>query len=288
MVEGTAARSNREPMGQKDMRIGTAEHEALDRDGYVLLGGAFTRQRVQSLREGVADLLERARGGACTIPWIDAAAGVPDRIGHMMHPDKYHPAWGQWLADDVAADLEALLQGPARHSLFGMLAGGAGHGYRMAWHRDIGKPGASDEADFLRRHHGRLIQFNAPLLEGDNFLHVVPGSHVRASTAEEIAAARAGVAGTIAAGIEVRLEPGDILYYNANLWHRGWNPDGHPRQTLHAAYWKAEYPVMIHEHGQQEALGAAAHLQRLPPQTRQLIQRYLDAHADAPKSLLDL
>ena len=270
------------------MRIGTQQHEAFDRDGFLLLRGVFSRQRIQSLRIGVEQLIARARTGACEIRWLDEAAGIPDRISHMMHPDKYDAAWGEWLAEDVVQDLQALLGGPVRHSLFGMLASGAGRGYRMAWHRDIGKPGAADEAAFLQRHHGHVIQFNAPVLATDTFLQVVPGSHLRASTAQEIAAAGAGVDGDIAAGIEVCLQPGDMLYYNANLWHRGWNPSGQPRWTLHAAYWKSEYPVMKHEHGQQQALQSAAHLQRLPGSARQLIQRYLDAYTDDPKSLLDL
>lgn len=270
------------------MRIGTAEHESLDRDGFLLLHGVFSQQRLHSLRQGVGQLIKRGQAGDCQIPWIDAEAGIPNRISHMMHPDKYEPAWGDWLAEDVLADLEALLGGPARHSLFGMLASGAGHGYRMAWHRDIGKPGATDEEAFLRRHHGQVIQFNAPLAATDTFLHVVPGSHLRASTAEEIAAAAAGNDGVIEAGIEVCLEPGDILYYNANLWHRGWNPEGLLRWTLHAAYWKTDYPVMKHEHGQREALLSPGHLQRLPTPTRRLIESYLDMYTDDPPGLLDL
>ncbi len=270
------------------MRIGATERATLDRDGFLLLRGAFSPQRMEALQQGIRQLVERGRRGDCELPWIDAAAGLPNRISHMMHPDKFEPAWGEWLDEDVAPDLEALLGGPARHSLFGMLAGGGGHGYRLAWHRDIGKPGAPDEEQFLQRHHGRLIQFNAPVAATDSFLHVVPGSHLRASTAEEIAAAAAGDAGTIGAGVEVCLEPGDILYYNANLWHRGWNPSGLLRWTLHAAYWKAEYPVMRHEHGQQEALQTADHMQRLPGMARQFVQRYLDACTDDPPDLRDL
>jgi hypothetical protein len=270
------------------MRIGDNEIEALNRDGFLLMAGAFSQQRVQSLRDGVSRMIQRGQSGACELRWIDEAAGLPERTSHMMHPDKYDSAWGQWLAEDVIDDMEALLGGPARHSLFGMLASGGGRDYRMAWHRDIGKPGASDEEAYLRRFHGHSIQFNAPVLTADSFLHVVPGSHLRASTEQEITAASTGIDGNIAGGIVVRLEPGDILYYNANLWHRGWNPDGLQRWTMHAAYWKAEYPVMTHEQGQQQALQTPGHLQSMPAQSRLLLQRYIDACDDNPKSLQEL
>jgi nicotinamide N-methyltransferase len=266
-------------------RIGAAEHEALDRDGFLLLRGVFDEERLLSLRSGVDDLIARARAGECRLRWIDEDAGIPDRISHMMHPDKYQPAWGEWISEDVVGHMEALLGGPVRHSLFGMLASGGGRDYRMAWHRDLGKPGAVDELDSLRRHHGQCVQFNAPIAATDAYLHVVPGSHLRPSTTQEIAASRSGVEGEIAAGIEVRLEPGDILYYNANLWHRGWNPEGCWRWTMHAAYWKAGCPVMTHERGQRQAMLSTGHLERLPQRARQLVQRYLDVDAQDPKSL---
>ena len=266
-------------------RIGADEHEALHRDGFLLLQGVFDTQRLRSLRDGVDHLIARARTGACQLRWIDVDACIPDRISHMMHPDKYEAAWGEWIAEDVVDDLEALLRGPVRHSLFGMLASGGGRDYRMAWHRDLGKPGAADEEDHLRRFHGHHVQFNAPIAATDTYLHVVPGSHLRPSTAEEIAASRAGVDGEIGAGIEVRLEPGDILYYDANLWHRGWNPQGSQRWTMHAAYWKAGRALMSHEDGQHQALQSAGHLERMPERLRQLVQRYLDADVEAPKSL---
>lgn len=266
-------------------RIGADEDEAFHRDGFLLLQGVFDEERLLTLRAGVDSLIARARAGECELRWIDADAGIPDRISHMMHPGRYESAWGEWVAEDVVDDMESLLRGPVRHSLFGMLASGGGRDYRMAWHRDLGKPGAADEQDYLRRHHGNHVQFNAPIAATDTYLHVVPGSHLRPSTTQEIAAARSGVDGEISAGIEVRLEPGDILYYDANLWHRGWNPEGRQRWTMHAAYWKADRPVMTHEHGQHQALLSPGHLEGMPRRARQLVQRYLDADVEDPKSL---
>lgn len=269
-------------------RISADHLRQLRDDGYVLLRGAFGADRVAQLRAAVEQLVRRARAGACALRWLDEAAGIPDRISHMLHPDKYEPAFGAWLDEGVAADLEGLLGVPARHSLFGLLASGAGRPYRLAWHRDLGKPGAPDEVEYLRAHHGRCIQLNAPVLAADPFLHVVPGSHLRASTAEEIAVAAAGVAPPPMPGaVVVELEPGDILYYDANLWHRGWNPTGERRWTLHAAFWRADAPVMAHEHGQRDALTAAGHLERLPGRTRDLVQRYLDNYPETPRRLQD-
>jgi nicotinamide N-methyltransferase len=263
-----------------------AEKRSFDGQGYVILRQVFDPQRVQALRAAVEGLVERALAGQVELRWIDQERGIPERISHLLHPDKFDPAYAQWLDQDLALHLEALV-GPVRHSLFGMLAGGGGQPYLQGWHRDLGKPGDPDEEGFLRRFHGRSVQFNAPLLPGDHFLNIVPASHLRASTPAEIAASKAGDQAQMPEAMVVEVEPGDIVYYNANLWHRGWNPEGAMRWSLHCAYWRAEYPVMKHEHGQREAFLVPGHLERFPGQARALVQRYLDRYpaGEAPSCL---
>ena len=85
----------------------------------------------------------------------------------------------------------------------------------------------------------------------------------------------------------VELEPGDIVYYNANLWHRGWNPEGINRWSMHCAFWRADRPVMQHEHGQREFMFTDGHLEQMPEKTRQYIQRYLDNYPEEPMKLQD-
>ncbi|MBI2193549.1 MAG: phytanoyl-CoA dioxygenase family protein [Planctomycetes bacterium] len=273
----------------RKVKITKAGIVAYHEQGYLILRGAFTKKRVKSLVDAVNRLIDRALAGEVAINWINREQRLPARISNLLHPDKFDPAYGAWLDEDLASQIETLCGGPARHSLFGMLAGGGGQPYLQGWHRDIGKPGAPDEVAFLHHHHGRFVQFNASLMPGDRFLNIVPASHLRASTPEEIEASAAKEKAQMPGAMVVEMEPGDIAYYNANLWHRGWNPEGRLRWTMHSAFWKVEYAVMKHEHGQREAMLTPGHLDRMPPVTRQFIQRYLDAYpAGEPKSLLEL
>lgn len=258
----------------------TEQREGYLRDGYWIRRGAYGPERVQSLVEGVEQLMDRALANECKIRWIDRERRLPARIGNMLHPDKYQPAFAEWLDADIVETVEAILGGPARHSLFGMLASGGGQAYRTAWHRDLCKPGSPNEAAILARDPLQFCQFNAPLKPGDRFLQIIPGSHARTSTAEEMDAYTRDPNGDIPGQLTVELEPGDIAIYNANLWHRGLNPDGALRWSLHAAFWRARLPVMKHEYGQREALRTPGHLERMPPRTRALVQRYLDAYPD--------
>jgi ectoine hydroxylase-related dioxygenase (phytanoyl-CoA dioxygenase family) len=87
----------------------------------------------------------------------------------------------------------------------------------------------------------------------------------------------------------VELEPGDIVFYNANLWHRGFNPEGKKRWTLHCAFWQQDYRVMSHEYGQRVALMAEGHIERMPEKTAEYVRRYLAKYPEAnPPSLLDI
>lgn len=274
---------------EKKVQIGKPELDFYQEQGYLILRGAFTENRIRALVSGVNRLMDKALAGQCKIGWIDAEKRLPARIGHMLHPDKYDRAFAEWLDEDLAPQIETLCGGPPRHSLFGMLASGGGQAYLQGWHRDIAKPGAPDEVEFLRHHHGRFVQFNAPLLPGDKFLNIVPASHLRASTPAEIQASAAKENPQMPGAMVVEVEPGDIAYYNANLWHRGWNPTGANRWTMHSAFWKTEYPVMKHEYGQREAMLTPGHLDQIPSVTRSYIQRYLDAYPPGePKTLFEI
>jgi hypothetical protein len=142
---------------------------------------------------------------------------------------------------------------------------------------------------FILENHAILKQYNVPLLPGDRFLNIVPTSHLRASTPAEIQAAGAGEQADMPDAMIVELEPGDVVYYNANLWHRGWNPEGRDRWTMHSAFWSTAYPVMKHEYGQREALLQPGHLEQMPPITALYIQRYLAQYPEGePQPLFDL
>ena len=232
--------------------ISEKDKETYTAQGFLILRQVFAKTRIEALLEGIERLIDKGLAGECELGWIDRERRLPSRTGHLLNPDKYHPAFADWIDEDLAPQLEALVSGPGvRHSLFGMLASGGGKPYTQKWHRDLSRPGDPEETAYLRRHEGSFVQFNAPLVAGDRFLHIVPESHLRASTTAEIEASRSE-SGDMPNAHVVALEPGDIAYYNANLWHRGWNPEGRKRWTMHCAFWNAGATVMTHEYGQRE------------------------------------
>lgn len=270
-------------MSTTTVTLSDAQRRAYREEGYLIFRSAYDANRVQLVIDGVERLIERALAGACEIGWIDRERRLPNRIGHTLHPDKYDSAFAEWLDADIIPTVEAIFDAPGRHSLFGMLASGGGRPYSTVWHRDLCRPGGPNEAAILKRELLRHCQFNAPLKPGDRFLQIIPGSHARPTTEAEMAVYTNNPNGEMPGQMTVELEPGDIVYYNANLWHRGLNPDGVLRWSMHTAFWRADLPVWQHEYGQRDAMLTPGHLERMPPRTRTFIQRYLDAYPkDAP------
>ncbi|MEZ4870114.1 MAG: hypothetical protein R3C14_52785 [Caldilineaceae bacterium] len=93
---------------------------------------------------------------------------------------------------------------------------------KLGWHRD--RP----------PDHG-IHSFQWPLLPGDHFHELVPGSHNRALTEGEIAARNAG-GHEMPGAVTIELAVGDILLRSPLIFHRGYNEYGVGRLTLVGTY----------------------------------------------------
>ena len=124
-------------MNSLNFQLTPSQHESYLEEGYLIFRQAYDLNRVQSLLAGLERLLDQALSTTGKIRWIDPQRRLPKRIDHMLHPDKYDSAFADWLDTNIIPMVEAILGGPIRHSLFGMLASGGGQPYRTAWHRDL-------------------------------------------------------------------------------------------------------------------------------------------------------
>ena len=248
---------------------------AFHEQGFVIVRGAFELDRILRLRAAIEGLCalaaeeEDAAGGSGEpdFPpwqWLDREQRLPARMGDYLHPKKYHPEFGAWVTEDAIPQLEQLCSGRVRHNRFQMLASGGGQPYLQHWHRDWGNtktiigvesPTATEYADACRGANGKHVEWNTPLLPDEHFLQVVPGSHCRACTEEELAhigagfvteeeVANGGEFTGMPGGVTVRMELGDVCYFDAGIIHRGWNPTGINRWTMHNVSWRADIPIM--------------------------------------------
>jgi hypothetical protein len=109
--------------------------------------------------------------------------------------------------------------------------------FQLRWHRDDIPPDIEAEEEERRlvgegeRKGYRHAQWNLALYDDESLL-VVPGSHRRARTEAE---RNAGPHDELEGMMAVKLGPGDGVFYDNNILHRGVYDCGKERMTLHGS-----------------------------------------------------
>ncbi|KAI5293256.1 hypothetical protein KEM52_005707 [Ascosphaera acerosa] len=242
--------------------------ESLKRDGFVVICGLLDEDRVASLKTIAIAATTRARQGKWPYfrtvpkqfpPWPENCP-PPEEGGiwgvqHLLHPDMegredfaalyFSPEMlsvaGHLLGvQDMPSDSA---QEPLVMELFNLLIAPEQRDFELRWHRDdiADTVTAEEEAAQLAQKspEGRQshAQYNLALCRDDSLI-VVPGSHRRARTETERNADP--FAASLPGQLVVTLEPGDAVFYDSNILHRGVYqhkpPDGsESRLTLHGS-----------------------------------------------------
>jgi hypothetical protein len=209
--------------------------------GYVLIDPAVPAGMLTPLRAAAGRLTERTRRGE----WPHKRRAGEDDIwgvSHLLHPDVGEPVFGAYMASPVVLEVVADLLGvspepgdtPLQLELVNMLVNPAQRDHQIGWHRDLVStelPPEEERAALLEIQHG--VQWNTALYD-EACLHIVPGSHVRASTQEERDIVKNRPCDLMPGQMAVELKAGQGVYYNANLLHRGVYARDRRRETLHA------------------------------------------------------
>ncbi|KAK7520936.1 phytanoyl-CoA dioxygenase family protein [Phyllosticta citriasiana] len=245
----------------------SALRAALSTDGFVIIRSLLSPTKLASLRAATTSTIALARSGAWphirTVPkqfppWPSTppsdGAGIWG-VQHLLHPDlPGHDAYASAYFDaGVMGVARALLSGNDADSdaaltdddlvmeLWNLLVGVTGRDFELRWHRDD-VPASLDAAGEARalgldergNKHATPAhaQWNLALYD-DESLVVVPGSHRRPRTDEERAADP--FAPDLSGMRHVRLGPGDVVFYDNNILHRGVYRKGVERATLHGS-----------------------------------------------------
>lgn len=109
-----------------------------------------------------------------------------------------------------------------------------GKDYELRWHRDDipAMATAEEEIDRLGKPAWHA-QWNLALCDNDESLIVVPGSHLRARTEPEREAGPFEPA--MPGQLVVKLNAGDVVFYNNNILHRGRYDGARERLSLHGS-----------------------------------------------------
>jgi hypothetical protein len=206
---------------------------SLDRDGFVRIPHAFPPADVERFRAACQRTIELARSGRWkhvrTLPkqfppWNDdpRETGIWG-VQHLLHPDLpdtdtfAESYFGRQIVLPVTQLLDCSEQELVME-LYNMLVR-PDRDFALRWHRDDIGPDVSPEEELARLQEPMLhAQWNLALYE-DRSLVVVPGSHKRARTEMERHADP--YEDDMPGQMIVRMSPGDVVFYNNNILHRG-------------------------------------------------------------------
>ncbi|KIW10587.1 hypothetical protein PV08_11551 [Exophiala spinifera] len=225
--------------------------ESLERDGFVVIRSALTPGEIEKLRDACQRVTALARQGQWphvrTLPkqfppWNVKEGQNPAEAGIWGVQGLMHPAMlehdlftATYFSDALINPTKELLQcgdDELVMELFNLLVR-PDHDFELRWHRDDISEKATPEEELERLAKPAWhTQWNLALYD-DSSLIVVPGSHRRARTATERAADpyEKGLPGEL----HVQMGPGDVVFYNNNILHRGAYNSEKERMTLHGS-----------------------------------------------------
>ncbi|ETI23281.1 hypothetical protein G647_05081 [Cladophialophora carrionii CBS 160.54] len=228
----------------------TPHLDALRRDGFVKIPNLLPQHVLLAMQATCKYTTDRARQGKWphvrTVPkqyppWHEWQPG--DHIWgvqHLLHPDMpTRDTFAEVYFGDPVLDVVKELVGLKDDDddddddglvmeLFNLLVSpDGGRDFELAWHRDDVRPDVTPEEEARQlnlnsREEDRQLQlhaqYNIALFE-DSSLVVVPGSHRRVRTRAERDAAP--YEPNLPGQVVVALQPGDAVFYDSNILHRG-------------------------------------------------------------------
>lgn len=218
----------------------------LAQDGYVVVKAIVDHDKLEALRASSSKATSLARRGAWphvrTVgkqfpPWDPSVEKGIWGVQHLMNPELPDSDLftSLYFSEEILSIVRELLQCDDDQlvmELFNMLVR-PDKDFELRWHRDDIPADATAEQEMERLSHPAFhAQYNFALFEDDSLV-LVPGSHRRARTDTERHADP--FAKTLPSQLVVRLEPGDIAFYNNNILHRGVYDATKERMTLHGS-----------------------------------------------------
>ena len=217
---------------------------ALDRDGFVRIANAFGEEDVEKFRAAASRATKLARAGKWPYlrtlpkqfpPWSQNPSEGIWGVQHLLHPDMPDRTVFaiSYFNDTMLEAITGLLQCKRDDlvmELYNMLVK-PDRDFALRWHRDDIPPGVPTEEEEERLKEPMMhAQWNLALY-ADSSLVVVPGSHKRPRTDMERNADP--YEDDMPGHKIVKMNPGDILFYNNNILHRGVYDSKMERMTLH-------------------------------------------------------
>ncbi|MFH8566368.1 phytanoyl-CoA dioxygenase family protein [Streptomyces sp. NPDC017988] len=214
--------------------------------GYTVVRDVFTPDEVAGMLAASERVVGKVRAdpsafGAPTVPrYTNRVEGAVDTWGvdNMFAPNLYEPELGAVFGHRKFMEFSHAVLGPnLRFWAAHLLWSPEFMPYELNWHKDN-----HEHEHFEPNGKPRHVQFNVCLTDDKSF-RAIPGSHRRPLTEVEREAVYARSTGPLPGEVQVECGPGDVIYMNYHMLHRGSCAPDQFRRTLHMNVQSMEEPT---------------------------------------------
>jgi len=208
-----------------------SEVEEFYENGYVIVSNLVSMDEIIVLREAVNRVKNKVNANPFKYRtrYTLQTAEEWDTWGmwDILSPDFYEDCFADFLSNEnVLSRIKSILGPELRFWSAHAFWSPDKVDYNLYWHRDKGNPTA-----YMKDRHVDHVQYNLALTR-DYCFRVIPGSHKRPLTDQEMDAVLEESTGPLPGEIIVKCEVGDILLTHALTLHRGACKVGDERKTL--------------------------------------------------------
>ncbi|CAI5758230.1 unnamed protein product [Candida verbasci] len=260
-------------------------HDEIEENGFTVVRNFLNQDEIDEYLKASETIIDYARQGNWPYvrtmgkqfpPWPKNFSPNIWGITGLLHPDlnekslPFHKLYSDDKMLSIVCDILQIEKDQVSMELLNMLINPLTD-FELDWHRDTIKPEATpeEEKEDLLKNPYAGAQFNLALTE-DNCLIAIPGSHKRLRTQEELDKTidPSRRKESITDEIVVKLNPGDLVFYNNNILHRAKYSAKNKRITVHGSYGNVKF-------GKSRAKGILQHgvaewLPRLEPENENL------------------
>ncbi len=215
-----------------------AQKESFDKLGYFITKDAVDQGIVGEMRDAARRVKEKVISGAVDVYTDWHTEQDPYHIGGFLSPQFDEPVFAQYYGSKPLLDfVNAQVGADLYLGNLAMFTNPVKSPYICQWHRDDGLRYDQDEEPEIEYLH-RLrsgCRWELALVD-DCALGLVPGSHRRYRTPEEIEAMKEGLDKRLPGDMVVELKAGETIFWNGDALHRAVHTADRERLTMSAYF----------------------------------------------------